>query len=163
MTRTEAFAEINQIQDFYVDELISLINNPDYAVMKTIDFTSPTGTGKTKMMSKLINKFPDYYFIITTLSKGQLHLQVRESLQKDCNQNNFYVYGNADYKSNSILDAKDIIDKIPVNTKCIWLRDEGHIKTNRFDALLRNRNVCYKVVNFSATNMHMTLAFVQSV
>lgn len=152
MTRTEAFAEINQIQDSYVDELISIINNPNYAAMKTINFTSPTGTGKTKMMSKLINKFPDYYFIITTLSKGQLHLQIRESLQKDCNQNNFYVYGSADYKINSKLDANDIIGKIPVNTKCIWLRDEGHIKTNRFDALLQN--VCYKVVNFSATNMH---------
>ena len=152
MTRTEAFAEINQIQDSYIDELISIINNPSYAAMKTIDFTSPTGTGKTKMMSKLINKFPDYYFIITTLSKGQLHLQIRESLQKDCNQNNFYVYGSADYKINSKLDANDIIGKIPVNTKCVWLRDEGHIKTNRFDALLQN--VCYKVVNFSATNMH---------
>ena len=152
MTRSEAFAEINQIQDSYINELIALIDNPNYVAMKTIDFTSPTGTGKTKMMSKLINKFPDYYFIITTLSKGQLHLQIRENLKQDCNQNNFYVYGSADYKINSKLDAEDIIGRIPANTKCIWLRDEGHIKTNRFDALLLN--VCYKVVNFSATNMH---------
>lgn len=84
MTKEEAFNEINKIQDYYVDKLIDVINNPDYDSMKTINFTSPTGTGKTKMMSKLINKLPDYYFIITTLSKGQLNLQVRNRLQVDC-------------------------------------------------------------------------------
>ncbi len=152
MTKQEAFDEINQIQDYYIDELINLINSPDYAMMKSIDFTSATGTGKTKMMSKLINRFPDYYFIVTTLSKGQLHLQIRDSLQKDCNQDNFYVYGSADYKINSKLEAEDIIGRIPSGAKCIWLRDEGHIKTNRFDELLID--VCYKVVNFSATNTH---------
>lgn len=150
--KKEAFAEINRLQDEYVDELISLMNNPNYDSMKTIDFTSPTGTGKTKMMSKLINKMPDCYFIITTLSKGQLHIQVRNSLTKDCNQSNFTVYGSADYRINSKLDAEDIIGKIPDDTKCIWLRDEGHIRTNRFDELLID--VCYKVINVSATNMH---------
>lgn len=152
MTKNEAFIEINQIQDSYIDELMRLIENPNYVAMKTINFTSPTGTGKTKMMSKLINKYPNYYFIVTTLSKGQLNLQIRDSLKQDCQQDNFYVYGSADYKINSKLDAKGIIGRIPENTKCIWLRDEGHIKTNRFDALLQN--VCYKVINFSATNMH---------
>ena len=152
MTRQEAFDEINQIQDGYVNELIGLINNPDYESMKTINFTSPTGTGKTKMMSKLINALPDYYYVITTLSKGQLHLQVRDSLQKDCKQENFTVYGSADYKINSRLDAEDIISRIPDKTRCIWLRDEGHIRTNRFDELLLH--VCYKVVNFSATNTY---------
>ena len=150
MTRQEAFDEINQIQDEYVAELIGLINNPDYKAVKTINFTSPTGTGKTKMMSKLINRLPDYYFVITTLSRGQLHLQVRNSLMIDCNQENFTVYGSADYRINSRLEAEDIIGRIPNGTKCIWLRDEGHIRTNRYDELLLN--VCYKVVNFSATN-----------
>lgn len=152
MTKQEAFDEINKLQDYYVDELISLINNPDYSAMKAIDFTSPTGTGKTKMMSKLINKLKDCYFIVTTLSKGQLHLQVRESLSKDCDNGNFYVYGSADYRINSKLDAETIIGRIPTGKKCIWLRDEGHIKTNRYDFLLQN--VCYKVINFSATNPH---------
>lgn len=155
MTRDEAFAEINKIQDDYIDELITLMNSPDYSSMKTINFTSPTGTGKTKMMSKLINALPDYYFIITSLSKGQLHLQIRQNLEKDCKKNNFYVYGSADYKINSKLEADDIIGKIPPNTKCIWLRDEGHIKTNRFDELLMD--VCYKVVNFSATNTYSNI------
>lgn len=152
MTKQEAFEEINRIQDEYVIKLLDLINSCDYEMMKIIDFTSPTGTGKTKMMSKLINLLPDCYFIVTTLSKGQLHLQVRENLIKDCNQENFYVYGSADYKINSKLDAEDIIGKIPQNTKCIWLRDEGHIKTNRYDEILKN--ICYKVINFSATNPH---------
>ncbi|WP_456110917.1 hypothetical protein [Roseburia inulinivorans] len=151
MTRQEAFDEINSIQDSYVDELINMINNPAYVMMKTIDFTSPTGTGKTKMMSKLINRFPDYYFIVTTLSKGQLHVQVRNSLMLDCKQSNFIVYGSADYKINSILQADDIISHIPENSRCIWLRDEGHIRTNRFEELLMDK--CYKVINFSATNV----------
>lgn len=152
MTKTDAFNEINQIQERYIDELISLMNNPDYTSMKSINFTSATGTGKTKMMSKLMNRLPDYYFIVTTLSKGQLHLQIKDNLCKDCNQNNFDVYGSADYRINSKLQAKDIISRIPNGKKCIWLRDEGHIRTNRFDELLLN--ACFKVVNFSATNIH---------
>ena len=151
LTRQEAFDEINSIQDSYVYELIGIINNPAYVMMKTIDFTSPTGTGKTKMMSKLINRFPDYYFIVTTLSKGQLHVQVRNSLMLDCKRSNFIVYGSADYKINSILQADDIISHIPENSRCIWLRDEGHIRTNRFEELLMDK--CYKVINFSATNV----------
>ncbi len=152
MNKKDAFKEINMLQDEYIDELIRIINSPDYKNLKAINFTSATGTGKTKMMSKLINKFSDYFFIITTLSKGQLHLQVRNNLIKDCYKNNFIVYGSADYKINSKLDAESIINKIPLMTKCIWLRDEGHIKTNRFDELLLDK--CYKVINFSATNQY---------
>ena len=152
MTKVEAFAEINRIQDDYINELVELIDSPENKMMKTINFTSATGTGKTKMMSKLINRYPECFFIITTLSKGQLHIQVKKSLSKDCVNNNYIVYGSADYKINSKLEAKDIISKIPLNTRCIWLRDEGHIKTNRYEELLLNE--CYKVINFSATNTH---------
>lgn len=149
MNKSEAFDEINKIQDRYVDELEKLINNRE-SIMKRINFTSPTGTGKTKMMSKLINRFPDCFFIVTTLSKGQLHLQIKENLEMDCNQKNFMVYGSADYKINSILEAQDIISKIPDGKKCIWLRDEGHIRTNRYEELLFDK--CYRIINFSATN-----------
>ena len=152
MTKNEAFIEINKLQDEYIDELIRLINSSDYEMIKQINFTSPTGTGKTKMMAKLINKFPDCYFLITTLSKGQLHLQIKESLKNDCKFENFTVYGSADYKINTKLQAKDILEKIPENTKCIWLRDEGHIRTNKFEELLANK--CFKVINFSATNIN---------
>lgn len=152
MTKKEVFEEINRIQDSYVEELIELINDPEYEKMKAISFTSPTGTGKTKMMAKLINKCPQFYYIVTTLSKGQLHIQVRNSLKQDCKQNNFTVYGSSDYRINSLLEAEDIINRIPVNSKCIWLRDEGHIKTSRYEELLEN--VCYKIINFSATNIN---------
>ena len=152
MTRQEAFDEINRIQDEYIDELILLMNDSSYDSIKMINFTSATGTGKTKMMSKLINKLSDCYFIITTLSKGQLHVQIGNSLDKDCKQKNYTVYGSADYRINSVLQANDIISKIPNDMKCVWLRDEGHIRTNRFEELLLN--VCHKVINFSATNTH---------
>lgn len=153
MTKRElAFKEINQVQDYYINELIEMINSsePVYNVMKVINFNSPTGTGKTKMMSKLINRMPDYYFIITTLSKGQLNKQIEDNLKIDCIQENYSVYGSADYRINSKLQAEDILREIPSNVNCIWLRDEGHIKTNRYERLLLNR--CYKVINFSATN-----------
>lgn len=152
MNKREAFIEINSLQDEYVDELIKLIKSDTYDAMKQISFTSPTGTGKTKMMSKLINKLSDFYYIITTLSKGQLHLQIKENLYKDCNNKNFDVYGCAEYRIDSKLQANDIISRIPPFTKCIWLRDEGHIRTNRFEELLSD--YCYKVINFSATNTH---------
>ena len=150
MNKVEAFSEINQLQDEYINELVEIINKPDYAMMKTINFTSPTGTGKTIMMGKLINKFPNSFFIVTTLSKGQLHRQVRSELQKVCKNENFYVYGSADYRINSKLDADDICSKIPGGAECIWLRDEGHIATNRWDELLLEK--CNRVINFSATN-----------
>ena len=105
MTKEQAFKEINQTQDYYIEELIKLIFDQNHQSFKTINFTSPTGTGKTKMMSKLINKLSDYYFIVTTLSKGQLHLQVRNSLNKDCENNNYIVYGTCDYKINSKLQV----------------------------------------------------------
>lgn len=156
MTKKEAFEEINRIQDDYINELIALIDSDEYKDLKTINFTSATGTGKTKMMSKLINRLDNYYFIITTLSKGQLHIQVRNSLLSDCNRKNFTLYGSADYKINSKLEAEDIISKIPEGVRCIWLRDEGHIRTNRFEELLID--VCYKVINFSATNVYSDIS-----
>ncbi len=149
LSKKEEFAKINQIQDEYINELSEIIDSPLWTKMKRVDFKSNTGTGKTKMMSKLINKFPNYYFIVTTLSKGGLQHQTRSDLKDDCKQDNWFVYGTADFRLNSKLQADEIIAKIPKDTKCIWIRDEGHIKTNRYDELLEK--VCYKVINFSAT------------
>lgn len=152
MTREEAFNEINRTQDDYVNQLVHFMDDPINQSMKTINFTSATGTGKTKMMAKLINKFPDRYFIVTSLSRGHLHLQIRTALQADCPYGNFDVYGLMDYKINSKLTADDIMQQIPSDKECIWLRDEGHVETNRFEELLAK--VCYKVINFSATNQY---------
>lgn len=130
MTREEAFCEINETQDDYVNQLIQFMNDPTNQSMKTVNFTSPTGTGKTKMMAKLINRFPDGYFIVTSLSKGQLHLQIRNTLTEDCPYGNFDVYGLMDYKINSKLKANEILGRIPSGKLCIWLRDEGHIENS---------------------------------
>ena len=152
MTKEEAFREINETQDDYVNQLIQFMNDPTNQSMKTVNFTSPTGTGKTKMMAKLINRFQDSYFIVTSLSKGQLHLQIQNALTEDCPYGNFDVYGLMDYKINSKLKADEILGRIPTGNPCIWLRDEGHIETNRFEELLMQ--TCDKVINFSATNKH---------
>lgn len=152
MTREEAFRSINETQDDYVNQLVNYLSRPENQATKAVYFTSPTGTGKTMMMAKLINRLPDYYFIVTTLSKGQLHIQTQNSLDTYCNRNNFNVYGSMDYKINSRLTANEIISRIPPYAKCIWLRDEGHIKTNKYEELLADK--CYKVINFSATNIY---------
>lgn len=102
------------------------------------------------MMSKLINKMPDYFFIITTLSKGQLNKQVEKNLKEDCLYNNFKVHGVCDYTANTKLTYKDILDELPIDKNIIWLRDEGHIHTNKWQPLLEDR--CYRIINISATN-----------
>ena len=148
MTKEQAFKEINETQDYYVDELKEKIVKG--GELKEINFSSDTGTGKTKMMSKLINKMPDYFFIITTLSKGQLNKQVEKNLKQDCLYDNFKVHGVCDYTANTKLTYKDILDELPDNKNIVWLRDEGHIHTNKWQPLLENR--CYRIVNISATN-----------
>ena len=149
MNKEQAFRDINDTQNAYVKELIRVIKKEQNPT-KIINFTSPTGTGKTKMMSLLINKLSDCFFIVTTLSKGQLNVQVEENLKNDCKKGNFIVYGSQEYKINSVLKDNDILSLIPKETKCIWIRDEGHIGTNRFEELLTDK--CYRIINFSATN-----------
>lgn len=148
MTKEQAFKEINETQDYYVDELKEKIVKG--GELKEINFSSDTGTGKTKMMSKLINKMPNYFFIVTTLSKGQLNKQVEKNLKQDCLYSNFKVHGVCDYTANTKLTYKDILDELPSDKNIIWLRDEGHIHTNNWQPLLEDR--CYRIVNISATN-----------
>ena len=143
---------INQTQDDYIKELKEKIlsDNIDDEVFKEINFTSPTGTGKTNMMAKLINIMPDYFFVITTLSKGQLYKQIEESIKNNVKGDNYIVYGSQSYKKNSILQDDDILSRLPSDKKVIWLRDEGHINTSNWSLLLTEK--CYKIINFSATN-----------
>lgn len=154
MTKADAFKEINDTQEFYINELVDIILDSHSDCLKTINFTSPTGTGKTNMMSLLCNKLPEYYFIITTLSKGQLHTQVKKNMSRLVHQDNFMVYGLCDYTSNTKRTASDILSLLPSDKKIIWLRDEGHINTNKWQEILNAR--CYKIVNISATNKEAT-------
>lgn len=154
MNKDQAFKEIEDTQEYYVNKLINTILDEHNICLKTINFTSPTGTGKTRMMAMLCNKMSDCYFVITTLSKGQLHLQIRNNMSQIAIHNNFVVYGLCDYTSNTKRTAFDIMTLLPETKKIIWLRDEGHINTNKWQELLSN--VCFKVINFSATNKEDT-------
>ena len=152
MTKKEALLEINETQDFYVSKLSDIITGIDnrFEDLKEIDFTSPTGTGKTVMVAKLINSLPNFFFVITSLSRGQLRFQVEGKIRDLCKGNNFVVFGLNEYTKNTILQEKDIIRVLPTNKKIIWIRDEGHVATNRWQEVLRMRSS--HIINFSATN-----------
>ena len=153
MTKDEAIKEINDTQDFYVDELIKIIKhiNKDFDELKEVDFTSPTGTGKTVMMSKLINKMPDYFFVITTLSRGQLRIQIEDGIRKRIsNQDQVLVFGLNEFTKNTKLQLQDFETMLSGKENIVWIRDEGHIATNRWQEVLRNRAI--SIINFSATN-----------
>ena len=154
-TKSDELKLINETQNDYVLELYKAMQEPivDDTAIKFINFTSPTGTGKTKMIIKLINMCPDDFFIITTLSRGQLDQQVETSIQKEALYNNYCVYGAMKLTSASKLkeqDIEDLIQNQAKNKKIYWIRDEGHIHTNRWSNVLEKR--CYKIINFSATN-----------
>ena len=104
-TKENEIALINSLQDKYVDQLIELIDSTkaEDAAMKQVNLTSPTGTGKTKMMAKLINKYPDAFFMVTTLSKGQLNKQIEAILSKDCVYDNYVVFGAMSLKINNLF------------------------------------------------------------
>lgn len=113
-TKKEALLEIIQTQDEYVREIKRLVENPDLSVssLKEINFTSPTGTGKTIMLAKLINLIPDYFFVVTTLSKGQLRVQIANKLAQLVNGNNYLVFGLNEYTKATNLQREEIESRI---------------------------------------------------
>lgn len=149
-TKEKELAVINQKQAGYVSQLIDILIHPEKNIVKAINFNSSTGTGKTVMMALLINQMPNYFFIITTLSRGQLNKQIESKIKQSTKFNNFVVYGLQDYTTATKLTAEDIIAALPKNKPVIWIRDEGHISTNRWFEILQTR--CQNVINFSATN-----------
>ena len=155
-TRKQEIKLINTLQDQYVDELIEKINHPHTRMLKFLNFTSPTGTGKTIMMCKLINKLPSCFFIVTSLSRGRLYKQIENTMYMHCTNSNLRIYGVSSYKKNSILQDDDILEDIKSyfkenpNGEFFWLRDEGHIASNNWSRLLEDK--CSKIINFSATN-----------
>lgn len=162
-TRAQEIALINQTQDEYVQALEEIVFAPINihdadSAMKFVSFNSPTGTGKTKMMAKFINKHPECFFLVTTLSRGHLNHQVEAALRKDCQYDNYKVFGMMQLTATTTLRPEDIaqlIQNVPDGTKVIWFRDEGHIKTNIWSPLLEDK--CFKIINMSATNLDATL------
>ena len=153
ITREQEINKINKLQNKYIQDLLKLLDtNP---TVEEINFTSPTGTGKSKMIAKLINSEwgQKHFFIITTLSRGELNIQIDNSLSKDCNRDDFIVYGSAQLSETTILRPEDVQEKIMSKSKnrpIIWIRDEAHIQTNSFKIALKN--ICEYTINFSATN-----------
>lgn len=152
ISKKEALREIDEAQDFYENQLAEMIRGKDRdaSCMKEIDFTSPTGTGKTVMVAKLINLFPSYYFVVTTLSRGQLRKQIESKLDELVKQNNFVVYGLNEFTTTTKLQRNDIEIRLPRGKKIIWIRDEGHIATNRWQEIFGAK--AKWIINFSATN-----------
>ncbi|MCL1901625.1 MAG: hypothetical protein FWG51_04435, partial [Firmicutes bacterium] len=56
LTKEQEIALINEKQNYYVDKLIDILYSEESKLIKTINFSSSTGTGKTKMMASLFNK-----------------------------------------------------------------------------------------------------------
>ena len=83
MTRAEWVKVIDERQNMYVKQLADIIKQN--SLRKEIFFNSPTGTGKTVMIAKLINLLneEEYFFIITTLSRGGLNHQVETKNDKN--------------------------------------------------------------------------------
>ena len=150
MTKKEWLEIITNRQRMYANQLAGIIKED--GVKKTINFNSPTGSGKTVMMAMLVNLLADegFFFLITTLSRGGLNKQVGSALSNMIKSDNYYVYGASSFASNTKLRAKDILSKVPADKNLIWIRDEGHIKSNNWTRILEN--VSYKIVNVSATN-----------
>lgn len=157
-TKQKELDLINSLQDEYINELIDKIDSQELhdKAMKYINFTSPTGTGKTIMMCKLVQKRPNDFFIITSLSRGHLYKQIESSIYARCNSRNVRVYGASSFTKVSHLSDDNILHDITSfmqqcpDAHLYWLRDEGHIATNNWTQLLEDR--CDKIINFSATN-----------
>lgn len=155
MNKAEWIKIINDRQDMYVKQLASLITSSN--LKKSINFNSPTGTGKTVMISKLINKMEEsnFFFLITTLSKGGLNKQLYSSLKSQTKNSNYTVFGVSSFTASTKLQEKEILKSIPISKELIWIRDEGHIKSNNWTKLLYEK--AYKIINVSATNEYVDI------
>lgn len=155
MTKDEWIKVINERQDMYVNQLCNMIEQN--LMRKEIFFNSPTGTGKTIMVAKLVNMLEskNYFFLITTLSRGGLNQQIEASLKSKITNENFFVFGVSSYTKTTKLQSTQILEMIPSDKKLIWIRDEGHIKSNNWTELLEKKS--FKIINVSATNKEVDI------
>lgn len=153
---SEKIKKINNIQKYYAKKLAQKILNGSFKIFKEIDFTSETGTGKTYMMAYFMQYMPDdYFFVITSLSKAQLHKQIENKLDEilTIKTKKYAVFGNCDINDAIFLKKrKKISSQIPKNKKIIWIRDEGHIENICWKTYLYDEVKVLYTINFSATN-----------
>lgn len=144
---------INNIQNECIQRIINLYRQD--TATEAIHITSATGTGKTKMIGKLLNTDwgRKYFFLITTLSRGGLNKQIEKSLKEDCLYNNFIVHGTSEMTATTIFQPQDLFNELKEKAQgkpIIWIRDEAHIASNIWDNALRGKY--NRILNFSATN-----------
>ena len=152
-TKEKEINLINSLQDNYVKELIKRIEKEQE--LEAINFTSPTGTGKSVMMKKLISSEwgKNYCFLITTLSRGGLHHQLRSSIGEEILASNCIIHGDKDLTAKTIFREEDLyleIEEMSKGRPLIWIKDEAHIEQNNWDNALKDKYI--KKINFSATN-----------
>ncbi len=155
MTKAQWLEIINRRQDFYVEQLKEMLVGQGFR--KHIYFNSPTGTGKTVMIAKLmaILQSSDFFFIVTTLSRGGLSKQVSSSLERLSKADNFVVFGVSSFTKSTKLQGNDIERAVPTGKKLVWIRDEGHIKSNKWTDLLEEK--AFKIIHVSATNSQVDI------
>ncbi|TAF08792.1 MAG: hypothetical protein EAZ75_09910 [Flavobacteriia bacterium] len=82
--------ELKDYQDIKVEELVKAISDllPKDAQNKVCVFQSPTGSGKTVMVAKFIERIikeeteSDFCFLWISIGKGELHKQSKKSLER---------------------------------------------------------------------------------
>lgn len=121
MTRAEWVKVIDERQNMYVKQLADIIKQN--SLRKEIFFNSPTGTGKTVMIAKLINLLneEEYFFIITTLSRGGLNHQVETK-----NDKRKIMYKNKEKNEEKTLEEelKNYLDRNTKEEKAPYFVDD---------------------------------------
>jgi superfamily II DNA or RNA helicase len=83
-----------------------------------IFLTSPTGSGKSYMMYKIISKCPNKFFVVTTLSKSELPKQLNDAFKRyhklyGTSFSNYDIIGNSMINaSTTLLSEKEYNEKI---------------------------------------------------
>lgn len=162
--------KINQRQAYYVDQLVDLVKDRlerSINASKEVNFTSDTGTGKTRMMSMFIDKmtthYPELVIMVSSLSRGGLKTQVHTQLLTHCQAaSRIKFYGDAEVKSQGT--HKTIAEEVTTLTQMgrgegekllLWIRDEGHRTTAALRRIFEEASKDFHkslIINISATN-----------
>lgn len=171
--------EIINLQQSAVGRLFSKMQSGQ----REITFKAPTGSGKTYMMadfmSRVIRQYPQYVFLVSSLSKGDLARQnyrkfVAYKEQKQfANLNPYLINSNISGEERLYIPSEYNVYLLPrdlykkggrlmqggmvafleemmwSNRKIILIKDECHIATNNLDNL--SQDYFTQTINFSAT------------
>lgn len=150
----ESVRELNQQQDKYVNQIVDRIHNVinGNIISSDIQIAAKTGSGKTKIIHKLVDKLPNFFFYCTTLSTGSLAKDLSKELLA-CP--NCEVRGLSSITKATKTFTKEIETQFIKKMKAeydyvVWIRDESDYGSTIFESLL-NSNYIDIVINFTAT------------